>query len=91
VDPERDRRLSAAPLRAYALTIALLVATVPLAGAGVGPLGLPLWALGSLLVTVVYAVTVAIALGRHFGDAGEPAPGDETDDHTDDHAVGPPS
>ena len=62
------RPLPPAPKGAYALTSALLVATVPLLPADSGPLGLPWWVLGSLGVTAVYAVAVAIALGRNFGD-----------------------
>lgn len=57
-----------APVRVYLLTGLLLLATVPMLPAGLGPLGLPLWALGSLVATLVYAAAVYFALGRHFDD-----------------------
>lgn len=63
-----EERADRAPLRVYALTALLLVATVPMLPAHISVLGLPLWAVGSLFATAVYAVAVATALGRHFDD-----------------------
>lgn len=53
-------------LRAYGISLVLLLLTVPWLDMAVLPLGMPAWAAFSLVATVAYAVVVALGLRRVF-------------------------
>ena len=56
--------------RAVLISILALLATVPwfFRSPGIGFLGLPPWALYSLVATVLYAIIIAFLIGRFWSD-----------------------